>query len=214
MLLHFCHFAQRNHTFTVLCMSVHRHTSHVQIWLEHYVAKTVIYLNYLTLESISGPCLNVIKIRWDETSECANSLLFLKAPWGCLGELMWPKLNAPRLSSSQGGRKWRGSVEEVIRTGCYGYQPDGSVGGGLLAAASSSSVIKVSLTNRPTYQKPPSPSLAGQQDTRLAGQQGHEIRHATRQDFELNMTCSSLTWTMRPKYQPTVHMIGPCPVRP
>lgn len=66
--------------------------------------------------------------------------------------------------------------------GCYWYQPAWGVGDGVVAAATSSSAIKVSWTNRPTYQKPPSPSLAGQQDTRLAGRQGH--RSHARQDFE------------------------------
>lgn len=65
---------------------------------------------------------------------------------------------------------------------CYGYQPVGGVGDGLVTAASSSSAIKVSLTNRPTYQKAPSPSLAGQQSHRsdMRDKTLNGIRHAAR----------------------------------
>lgn len=47
--------------------------------------------------------------------------------------------------------------------GCSGYQPAWGVGDGVVAAASSSSAIKLSMTYRPTYQNAPSPSLARQQ---------------------------------------------------
>ncbi len=96
-------------------------------------------------------------------------------------ELIWARLKMS--ASSQPSSK-----DEAMRNkfggskGCYGYQPGWGVGDGVVAAATSSSAIKVSWTNRPTYQKPPSPSPSGQQDTRLVGQQGHRS-HAT-QVFE------------------------------
>ena len=58
--------------------------------------------------------------------------------------------------------------------GCYGYQPAWGVGDDVVAAASSSSAIKVSLTNRPTYQKAPKSPITWQAN------KTHEDRQANK----------------------------------